>query len=42
MIMILFRWTTFKKYLNFNTKEDYELDRIFNVKEIKVYKVVAK
>ena len=37
--------TTFEKGLNYNTEEDYELtggDRIFNVKEIEVYEVVAQ
>ena len=37
--------TTFEKGLNYNTEEDYELtggDRIFNVKEIEVYEVIAQ
>ena len=37
--------TTFEKGLNYNTEEDYELtdgDRVFNVKEIEVYEVIAK
>ena len=37
--------TTFKKGLNFNTEENYELtdgDREFKVKEIEVYEVVAE
>ena len=37
--------TTFEKGLNYNTEEDYELtggERIFNVKEIEVYEVIAQ
>ena len=37
--------TTFEKGLNYNTEEDFELtggDRIFNVKEIEVYEVIAQ
>ena len=37
--------TTFEKGLNYNTEEDYELtggDRIFNIKEIEVYEVIAQ
>ena len=37
--------TTFEKGLNFNTEEDFELtggDRIFNVKDIEVYEVIAQ
>ena len=37
--------TTFEKGLNYNTEEDYELtggDRVFNVKEIEVYEVIAQ
>jgi hypothetical protein len=37
--------TTFEKGLNFNTEEDYELtggERIFGVKEIEVYEVIAQ
>ena len=37
--------TTFEKGLNYNTEEDYELtggDRIFKVKEIEVYEVIAQ
>ena len=37
--------TTFEKGLNFNTEEDFELtggDRLFNVKEIEVYEVIAQ
>ena len=36
--------TTFEKGMNYNTEEDYELtggDRVFNVKEIEVYEVIA-
>ena len=36
--------TTFEKGCNFNTEEDYELtggDRVFGVKEIEVYEVIA-
>ena len=37
--------TTFEKGLNYNTEEDFELtggDRIFGVKEIEVYEVIAQ
>ena len=37
--------TTFEKGLNYNTEEDYELtggDRIFNIKEIEVYELIAQ
>ena len=37
--------TTYKKGLNYNTEEDFELtdgDREFKVKEIEVYEVVAE
>ena len=37
--------TTFEKGLNFNTEEDFELtggDRLFNVREIEVYEVIAQ
>ena len=37
--------TTFEKGLNYYTEEDYELtggDRVFNVKEIEVYEVIAQ
>jgi len=36
--------TTFEKGMNYNTEEDHELtggDRVFNVKEIEVYEVIA-
>ena len=37
--------TTFESGLNYNTEEDFELtggDRVFNVKEIEVYEVIAQ
>ena len=37
--------TTFEKGLNYNTEEDFELtggERIFGIKEIEVYEVIAQ